>query len=272
MTIALSPPVLYAGEVFLNNGDRITGELIHLNERDYIVKTQGVGIVQIARDTVKEIKGAEIEAGYSQTSGNTKTRDISGRIFVNRKVEKKNEITAEAKSIYAGRDRKMITQKHYAMARYAYSFGESKKWYNFYKTEGAHDRFANIDYRVIPSTGLGYWFSDADSFKALTEVGVGFAHTKFRDDTEDKDELVLVPRLYLEKRLIGESRVSQDIFAYPEITDFGAFRLHSETRLDNPINDYLKLRLSLIDDYNTDPGDDVRRNDLRLESSVAVSF
>ena len=89
----------------------------------------------------------------------------------------------------------MNAQRYDAMTRYAYSFGKKKKWYNFYKAEVNRDRFANIDVRLIPSTGVGYWFSDSPKWKLFTELGAGVEITDFRRGDEKRDiELVLIPR------------------------------------------------------------------------------
>jgi len=67
------------------------------------------------------------------------------------------------------------------MGRYAYSFSEEMKWYHFYKIEGSQDRFANVDSRITPSSGLGYWFSDEDDYKAMVESALGYEHTSYVD-------------------------------------------------------------------------------------------
>jgi len=158
------------------------------------------------------------------------------------------------------------------MIRYAFSFGASKKWYNFYKTEAEHDRFANIKYRITPSTGLGYWFSDTDDWKLLTEAGIGYEYTEYRDDTDSDGEVILIPRLFFEKTLFNNSRFSQDITMYPSLSEFGEYRVRSESSFINPINGHISLKLSLIDEYNSDPADDTKKNDLRFISSLMYSF
>ena len=165
----------------------------------------------------------------------------------------------------------MDAQRWNLMSRYAFSFGEMK-WYNFYKAEANHDRFANIDYRIIPSSGVGYWFSDAEDFKAMAELGLGLEYTNYRDATKDETEAVLIPRGFLQKRLWGQSRISEDLTLYPSLEDMGEYRLHSATVFSNPINDALSLELSLINDYDSDPPANIKKHDMRLISSLVYSF
>ena len=166
----------------------------------------------------------------------------------------------------------MDYQKWYGMSRYAFSFGGNKNWYNFYKLEFDHDRFANIDYRAIPSAGVGYWFSDTDDWKAMVECGLGLEHTKFRDDTKDSNDAILIPRGFLQRKILDHALISQEVILYPSLKNTGEYRKHSESALINPVNDKISLRFSLIDDYDSTPAAGVKKNDWRLISSLAYSF
>jgi len=169
----------YADEVYLKNGDRITGEIIEEKEKEISIKTESLGIVSIRRNSVERIVKAgveklpeetkeieeviwqrEITTGYNRTTGNTRDSQLSTSFFISRSKKHVNEITLKGNAYYSSSNRKMNAQKWCGMARYAFSFGNAKKWYNFYRLESDHDRFADIDYRLIPSTGAGYWFYD----------------------------------------------------------------------------------------------------------------
>lgn len=281
----------YADEVYLKNGDRITGEIIEEKEKEISVKTEALGIVSIRRNSVERIVKAgveklpeeskeigeviwqrEIAAGYNRTTGNTRDSQLSIGFFINRNKKHVNEITLKGDAYYSSSNRKMNAQKWWGMARYAFSFGSAKKWYNFYRLESDHDRFADIDYRLIPSTGVGYWFYDLPEVKLLAELGVGLEHTDYRSKIKDRDEAILIPRAFFEKTLFTNSKISQNLYLYPALEDFNEYRLRSETILAVALNKKLSLRLSLIDDYNSAPPEDTKKNDLRLMSSLAYSF
>lgn len=213
----------------------------------------------------------EISIGYNATTGNTKDEQLSGKFYANKNTGK-YEWTLKADAYYSSSDNKMDAQKYSGMGRFAYSFGHGLKWYNFYSIDADHDRFADIDYRLVPAGGIGYWFSDQPDFKAMLELGAGVEHTNFRSDIKDKTEMVLIPRGYLEKRLWGESRISEDIKLYPALTDSGEYRVYSETAFTNPITKVMSLRISVIDEYNSDPPEGTKKNDIRLVSSVVCTF
>ncbi|MBU0503676.1 MAG: DUF481 domain-containing protein, partial [Candidatus Omnitrophica bacterium] len=232
-------------EIYLKNGDKVSGKLVSENQSQITIENQILGTVSIKKEFVdkivndEEVKVAkiqehksklwqrEISMGLNKSSGNTENTHLSSSLYVNRKTDA-NEFTIKGDIFYSSANKTMDAQKWYSMIRYAYSFSE-RKWYNFYKLESDHDRFANIDYRIIPSLGIGYWFSDIPDWKAITEVGIGLEHANFKDDTKDSNEAVLIPRAFFEKKLFGKSRISQDIIFYPSLTESGEYRFYSET-------------------------------------------
>ncbi|KPK97119.1 MAG: hypothetical protein AMJ95_10755 [Omnitrophica WOR_2 bacterium SM23_72] len=290
-----TPGLLYAevqaepyAEVYLKNKDRISGKVVLEDDAQIKIDHEVLGAISIKKESIENIvfdKGIkpaqtptkeaypwsrEFSIGYDKSSGNTENSHLSVNLIGNKKTDT-DEFTVKADVFYSSANKKMDAQKWYGMVRYAYSFW-GKKWYNFYKFESDHDRFANIDYRIIPSLGLGYWFDDTPTWKAMAEVGVGLEHTRFRDNTKDSNEPILIPRAFFEKTLFGSSRISQDIVFYPSLKETGEYRMHSETALINPINEKLSLRLSFIDDYNSDAAGDTKKNDTRFISSLAYSF
>lgn len=276
---------VYSETVYLKNGDRVSGEIVGQNDEAISLKTEAMGVLVISRDFLDRIESKEkkdltqeekknwerqISLGYNKSTGNTESSQFSAGFNGNLKNDE-DEWTVKGDVCYSSSNKKTDSQKWYGMGRYAYSFW-NRKWYQFYKAEGDHDRFANIDYRIVPSTGMGYWFSDRDEWKAMVECGLGFEHTNYRDFTKDTNELNLVPRAFLEKKIYGNATISQDITLYPSLKEGGEFRMHSETALINPLNDELSLRFSLIDDYDSDPSRGIKKNDMRFISSLIYSF
>jgi len=223
--IFMSAGSVSAEEIRLKNGDRISGKIIEETDRKVVIETQAMGQVSIEKDfieyeEIKQVNEAQGENmpqwqrkasfGYSQTSGNTEASQGSLEVSVNRKTGA-DEWSGLLKAYLSTSNEKMDAKKFYGMGRYAYSYGNDLKWYNFYKIEADQDRFANIDYRMIPSTGIGYWFSDQEDWKLMTEGAIGFQHTNYRDATESDNEAVIIPRGFLEIKLIGSMKLSLSV-------------------------------------------------------------
>ena len=277
-------------QVYLKNGDKVSGEVIFDDKEQVKIKNDLIGTVAIRKDGVEKIVYADQEKaefpaqekkktgpwsgdfsfGYDELGGNTRESSLSLRLLLNRKTEK-DEFTAKGEMYYSSANDKMDAQKWYNMFRYAYSL-RNRRWYNYYKIENDHDRFANVTYRVLPSLGIGYWFFDSDALKLLFELGVGWEHTEYYGAFKDRNEAVLLPRMFFEKSILAKLRFSQELAMYPSLTEEGEYRLHSETAFINPINDSLALRLSFIDDYDSEPTGDAKRNDYRFICALSYYF
>jgi putative salt-induced outer membrane protein YdiY len=297
-----------AGEVYLANGDRITGDVVSENEENVVVATPSMGELSIKRSFIHHIvrvpvnptvfptqpvptsnssakpsppKGeqlkprawkGEFSPGFDIRRGNTHTTNLNASLRLNKKTTK-DEWELKGDSFYTSARKKMTSQRYYGFGRYANNFGEKRKWNYFFKVEADHDRFANIDYRVTPSAGYGYKFSDKPDWRALAELGLGVTHTVFLDDTPDTDEFVLVPRILMEKRIFERLKISQELTMYPSLSETGEYRLRSDTAITNAITDRLSLRFRLIDEYNSFPGEaGIENNDVRIISSLVYSF
>ena len=285
---------VHSEEIYLKNRDRITGEIIEEGEESISVNTEAMGKVSVRRDLIERIVKSgeeepakdseiaeraedviwhrEISASYSTIRGNTENDQLSVSFFIDRNKVHVNEITLKGNVFLSATDEETDAEKYYGMGRYAFSFGETKRWYNFYRIEGEHDRFAEIDYRLVPSTGVGYWFCNLPKTRMMAEMAIGLEHSDYRSESGDNNEVVLIPRAFLETRLFVNSKISQDITLYSSLRDAGEFRLRSETTFTNPLTDKLSLNFSFIDDYNSDPPEDAEKNDLRFTSSLSLSF
>jgi len=279
-----APGVAGAATFTLTNGDRVTGEVVAETDGSLSVRTQALGLVMIDKAFLKTPAAApkkekapkawkgEAAVGYEKNTGNTRDSSLTTSFSLTRKRAKKDETTLKGRIEYSSSGGKMHKQKWYGMTRYARSLGKEKKRYDFYIFEADHDRFQAVDYRFTPAVGLGYWFSDADDFKAMAECGLGVQHTHYNDGTKDDTEPILTPRLYLEKALWGASRLTEELKLYPSVGDPGVIRLRSETSFINPVNDTLSLKLSLIEEYDSEPESGVKKNDLCFTSGLVYSF
>ena len=284
---------VFCAEIHFKNGDRLSGTILSETEKNLLVTTETLGKISIKKQYVKRVDSDKISEekvimetkvekepklwknqltlGYNQKGGNTKNQTGSAKLSMNRKTES-DEWTLAAGGDYGSSDKKLDMQKFAGLIRYAFSFGERLKWYNFYKVEGSRDRFANINYRLVPSIGIGYWFSDEEKFKAMTEIGVGLQHTNFRDDSKTTNEAILVPHAFMEKALWKKLIFSQEVILYPSLSEMGEYRFFSKTKFSNPINETLSLQFSFIDEFNSNPSGDTKRNDFRIQSGIQYNF
>jgi putative salt-induced outer membrane protein YdiY len=276
--------------IHFENGDKISGKIITENDKTVVIESNTLGTISLDRTHIASIISAskppeestekagtaklwdnKISLGYSQSGGNTTKSSFSGSLLFHRKTID-DEFHLRATGSYGSSNKKMDSQKWDGLVRYAYSF-YGKKLYYFYKFEIDHDYFANIDYRLVPSTGIGCWLSDKPDWKFLTELGLGFQNTNYRDDTSATNQMAAIPRLFLEKKLTDRIRFVQDLLLYSSLDYVGEYRLHSETSLINPLNDIFSVRLGFTYDYNSDPASSTtKKEDFQFITAIDCAF
>ncbi len=279
----------WASEFKLINGDQITGEVIKETEDVLFIETKAIGTVALKKEflvpekIVKELESLKetrekvsvwqkkISLGYNVVSGNTEERQISGRFEISKETEA-DQWNARLNSYVASANTKENARKFNGFIRHGFNLGDHNQWNIFTKLEGDQDRFANIDYRVIPSFGAGYWFVKEADFKVTLDAALGYEYTKYRDGSPTDKEMIVVPHGYFEKKLFENIRISQNLTLYPSLKDTTKYRFHSETALENLISKNVSFKVSFIDDYNSVPKGTSKKNDTRLISSINYSF
>lgn len=296
--IACTPA--HAEEIFLQNGDRITGEVIVANDETLTIQTEAMGTVTVERAFVQEqIAPAEhtipdppadpsppssaeapqakvekpwhgnISGGINAREGNTSNQSASGRFSVDRR-KGPDELFLNGDFYFASAQKKMTAMKMLAGTRYDHYFEENNRgWYGLGRFEADQDRYADINQRMTPAVGPGYAFFNGEDFKIKLELAGGFSQTNFRDSTANRFEGMLIPRFFFESRIYGRSRFIQDVNVYSSLADDGGYRVRSESTVEAPFLDRLKIRLSVIDDFNSNPSAGAEQNDIRILSSVA---
>ena len=229
--LSLSPS--YAAEVYLKNGDKITGDIVKQDDKKMSIKTDAMGLIMLKENFITRIEGVvdepkkkvkevakkkeiiwkrEASAGFNATRGNTNANEFLASFLINRNDVHVNEITLKGNAYYLEVDDEADAQKWYSMGRYAFSFGPRKHWYNFYRLEYDHDRFAEINYRLIPGTGVGYQFFNEPTLKILVELGLGWEHTNYGEEKDSTNDIIWLPRAFFEIELIKNIKLTTDIF------------------------------------------------------------
>lgn len=211
----------------------------------------------------------EVSLGYTQKTGNTQSTELISNYEGLRKTDY-SELTIKAGVLYSAVNKKMDGQKYNGSLRYAPELGDTD-WFGFGKFEIEHDRFAGIDYRYLPSVGAGYWIAREEGFNASGEVGVGHEYVKYTDGSDD-DNVVLIPRFFIEKAVLEKAKLSEELIFYPNMEDVKKYRLRSETRFTNALSEALSLRVSFIDEFNTNPLGEAKKNDTQLLLALVYGF
>ena len=279
-----------ADEVHLKNGDRFTGTVVSEDDSVVVIRTEAAGEISIDKNSVDKVVvdqvpvaaeivekkeapdlwSGEVTAGVAKSGGNTDTLEAKAGFAALRKTEG-DELKLKGTGDYSETDGEEDAEAWAASARYGFDIFDGK-WYNFYSLEADHDKFAAIDYRIVPSIGLGYRVVDNEEWKLTLDAAAGYEYTEYNDGTENTEEPILIGRSIFEKTFLGGSKLSNETAYYPTLDDFGQYRIKSETSFTNPLGDSLSLRLSFVVDYNSEPPEGIDKTDTQLISSLVYSF
>lgn len=281
----LVTPKAMAESIVLQNGDRLTVKIVRETPDTLWVEHETLGQLEIRRKEVASIPAApakkeerkrgdlewkrKLSAGYDFSRGNTDTRRLNGDLLVNRNRLWIDEWTLKASGTQAYIQDKRNAQVAEGSLRYGHSI--TKKLYNFYRFSAEHDYFENVRARLLPSTGLGYWFFDTEKIKLLAETGIGYQYELFRDGGR-QGAVVGHARNMISRKITERVEVGNDLYYFPAIADFGDYRFEDEAFLKFAISERLALKIQIKDQYRSMPRRDAKKNDLQFTSGLEYSF
>ncbi len=276
-----------AERIVLENGDVLTVDVVSQDENYIVVAHPVLGKLKIPRDKLRqeekriqekeELPSGERPAewkrrltlGVDYRKGNVESGSNSMEVFLHRK-RPKDEVTFKARAYYSQSHGEMDDRKYYCLGRYGFSFQEGGSWYAFGKLELEHDRFADVKFRGIPSFGVGYWFLSSDRFRLNLEGSLGWEYVDYYLQDSD-DNVLAVGSLRWEYRPSVGWEVFEDVDVYPSF-DEGSYRLRSETGLRIRLKEQMTLKLSLLEEYDSDPAEGKKKSDLRFISGLEWEF
>jgi putative salt-induced outer membrane protein len=214
----------------------------------------------------------DVFAGYNQTNGNTEKASGTFSAKAVKNFEEA-ELSLKGSLFYSETDNKMDGQKWDGLAKYFFNFGEDDKWFNFYKVYVDHDYFADIDYRVTPSVGVGYHIAESEDWTWDVDAGLGYRITRHRVNEENDDEVAIAQaHTYMKKKIFTNAYIAEDLTVYPSLEGDSGLLLKSESTLSNPLTDQMDLELKYIVDFNSDPAAGKKKTDTQIIAGVKYKF
>lgn len=214
----------------------------------------------------------DVSLGYSQSSGNTDKG--SGQIGLNSNYKMtEGEFIGKARAFYSQSNNKMDGQKWDGLAKYLLSFPDESKWFTSYQVSVDHDRFSDIDYRIVPAIGLGYHFAQEEDWTWNADLALGYEITRYRVNTAADDETVaLIGHTFAKKRVLENAFISEDLTVIPGLESGSGIRVKSETAFTNPLNEKLDLEIKYIVDYDSEPAANTTSTDKQILAGIKYKF
>lgn len=211
----------------------------------------------------------EISLGYTRSSGNTDNAALDLRALAKTELDT-GDFSTRFDLGYSQSDNQMDSQDWTSLTRYAHDISEDGRWFNPWTLEIFHDKFADIDYRVTPSIGLGYWFLQDEDRKFSLEGAFGYEKTEYYNDSDET--MIFQARGYYEQKILDNAKISQEVIVTPALDGESGVRVKSETGFTNPLSDSLNLDTRYIVDYDSEPAAGKTSTDTKLVVGLNYSF
>jgi putative salt-induced outer membrane protein YdiY len=264
--------------IHLTDGEVLKGALTSTNDGRLVVESSdGREEVSVPWDRIAAInpkpvpkakwKG-NVSAGAGLQTGNTDRKNASVAAEALRKTET-DRFGIRFLYNYAEEDEKVSERNTYGAAKYDYFF--TKKYFGYLSVEMLHDTFKNLNLRTVIGPGAGYQIWDDPVKFLLVEAGVSYFS---EDRKEGDDEDWMTARLASSFRYHVNKTVDvrDDLIIYPSLERGGEFQLRNEAALITKMNSYLSLRLSNIYEHDSNPGEDVAKDDWQWILALQYDF
>ncbi len=214
----------------------------------------------------------DVFAGMNKSSGNTDKASASASASALKKFER-SQFLLKGSLFYSESEGSMDGQKWDTSAKYSIDFGNDDNWFTFTQLMVDHDYFADIDYRVTPSVGLGYHISKSDDWKWDADGGLGYRITRHRVNTAADDEaLTAVLHTFAKKRIFEKAYISEDLTVYPGLESGSGLLVHSESAFTNPLRSNLDLELKYVVDYNSESAANTKKTDTQFIAGLKYKY
>jgi len=133
-----------------------------------------------------------------------------------------------------------------------------------------YDDIANIDYRILLNSALGYFLVKKDTVRLSGELGPSYVFEKL----EGKKDDYFAPRAgeRFEWDISDNARFYQAAQYLFSIDDSDKYLVDAEAGIEASINSHLSLVMTLKNRYDNQPARGKERNDLSVLTGLKVNF
>ena len=343
VVVALGRPLLFADQVVLKNGDRLTGSVVnsdgktltlksefagevkiqwdaitgisssqplYLTGKDgqvlvgqvktidgkFHVQTANSGEVSVAKDVVQSVRSKEqqssyeaeierlrhpkltdfwggvVDTGVAIARGNTETFtfNLSGKAA---RTTEKDKISVSFLSLYSNNSvtGKPVTTASLVGGGTRYDLNVSNKWFGFGQLDLLHDRFQELDLRVVPGGGLGYHAVKSKNTTLDLSAGGSLNKEFFTDGTNRTSGEVLLGEGFSHK-FFKITTLTESLQFFPNLTATGQFRYVFNAGINTQLTKVLSWQITFVSLYLSNPPPGVKTTDGVLTTGLRFTF
>ncbi|NQT29380.1 MAG: DUF481 domain-containing protein [Candidatus Saganbacteria bacterium] len=221
-------------------------------------------VTSVTASNAELIFQRKLSFGSKITGGNSEFQSIDVDWLLDRNDKNKNQLTFSGAFDRESSNGVDSVFRVNGTLRYAHSL--TKQYFNYCKLDATHDRSQDIDVRLVPTLGFGFWFVDEANFKFNIEGALGYQLEYLRDQTQADTPIWSANSTWV----LGD--FTNTFALYSALTDFGNFRAINTASYSAKINNNFFVKLTLKDEYNNRPVAGVLKNDITLTTSLQYAI
>jgi putative salt-induced outer membrane protein YdiY len=209
-------------------------------------------------------------SGLNGQSGNSESLDINMTLNLDRETDV-SSTNIQANYFYGSNSIATVTDRAFAQFRQERKL-VNDRWSMYFQGAWEIDQFKDYDYRVALHGGLAYVVFDEDFRKWKLRFGSG-ASKEVGGATEE-----WIPELQFgtdwERKLTETTKVFAIVDFYPNVSDFGDFRVNTNAGFNFLVDAErnINLRLFAMNRYDSTPPAGNNENDLDYGMALVVGF
>lgn len=209
-----------------------------------------------------------ISFGFGLSRGNTDTSDLDfGLRAIGKKQQHQNSLFSTIR--HGIRDGDIVRNEIIAGSRYdVFLKGDLPAFFEF---TAEFDEVEKVDLRLNYNFGLGFNLVNNDARQLAMDFGVGATHELFATQVR-KNTSTAVLRQTFKQRLFRSSNLQQQFSFFPTLSEMRRYRFQADAEFKTPLNQFLSLRIGIIDRFDSRPQPRVRRNDFGVTTGIAFEF
>ena len=213
-----------------------------------------------------------VDAGFSMTQGNSKTRTFTGGLRGVRETPRnKFSVYTNALQVKNSTSGKKVTTAQSIWTGARYDINVNKKWFAFGSSDFEYNKPQKLNLRAVLGGGAGYRAVSND--KTNLDLTLGGTHNYENFSTGLKRHSAeLIFGEEIKHKLSSRVRVTERFIFYPNLSRFGKFRALFDASLQTDINNWLGLHMTVGNRYNSQPVTTTKKNDFLLSTGLRVSF
>lgn len=202
-----------------------------------------------------------VEGGLNGSDGNSESLDIRANLNAERKVETmETKLTSQFSFSTNGGEKDK--NRWFNEARNDWLFGEDHRWSFFTLGQAEYDDFQDWTWRFSAFAGPGYKVIKNDKTTLNLRAGAGLTKYLGGDRNEIIPEGLLAADIA--HQLTERQKLTAGVEYYPSFRALDEFRVVAragwEILIDPEVN--MLLKVGVEDRYDSDPGDEFKKNDI----------